>query len=269
MTLRRFGSERTRGAIGVIVGIALAVVAVPALFIVAVLHHQDDVSPQQTFMATQRHRMVQEQIERRGVHDRRVLAAMEEVPRHEFVPDSERGQAYLDRPLPIGYGQTISQPYIVALMSALAGLGPHSRVLEIGTGSGYHAAVLSRLADQVYSVEIVAALGERARKTLHRLGYRNVHVRIGDGYQGWPEKAPFDAIVLTAAPPTIPQPLLDQLKVGGTMVVPVGEVDQDLKVVTRTAGGFATRSVIPVRFVPMTGRAQDEPAERPPAQPPG
>ena len=213
--------------------------------------------------------MVEDQIHRRGVDDARVLAAMDEVPRDEFVPDSERGDAYLDRPLPIGYGQTISQPYIVALMSALADLGPHSRVLEIGTGSGYHAAVLSRLAGKVYSVEIVAPLGERARRTLHRLGYKNVHVRIGDGYQGWPEKAPFDAIVLTAAPPVIPQPLLDQLKVGGTMVVPVGEVDQDLKVVTRTADGFVTRSVIPVRFVPMTGRAQDVPAQRPPAQPPG
>jgi protein-L-isoaspartate(D-aspartate) O-methyltransferase len=207
--------------------------------------------------AAERRRMVAEQIRDRGVADERVLAAMAEVPRHAFVPEAERGLAYDDRPLPIGYGQTISQPYIVALMSALAQLGPEARVLEIGTGSGYHAAVMSRLAGEVYTVEIVAPLGERARDVLAGLGYTNVHVRIGDGYQGWPEEAPFDAVVLTAAPPAIPQPLLDQLAVGGRMVVPVGEYDQDLQVVTKTAQGVTTRSVIPVRFVPMTGRARD------------
>jgi protein-L-isoaspartate(D-aspartate) O-methyltransferase len=205
--------------------------------------------------------MVEEQIRRRGVREPAVLAAMERVPRHLFVPAAERAQAYEDHPLPIGFGQTISQPYVVALMTSLAGVGPRSRVLEIGTGSGYQAAVLSRLAGTVFSVEIVEPLGERARQTLSSLGYDNVHVRIGDGYRGWPEEAPFDAIVLTAAAPAVPQPLLDQLKVGGKMVLPLGGYDQDLLVLTKRAdGGVDRTSVIPVRFVPMTGEAQrDQP----------
>lgn len=205
---------------------------------------------------SERARMVDEQLRRRGLDDPRVLAAMSEVPRHEFVPPSHRDEAYADRPLPIGWGQTISQPYIVAVMAELAELGPGSRVLEIGTGSGYHAAVMSRLAAEVYTVEIVPPLGESARATLARLGYDNVHVRIGDGYLGWPEEAPFDAVVLTAAPPEIPRPLLDQLAVGGRLVAPVGDLDQELRVVTRTETGYQSRDVLPVRFVPMTGRAR-------------
>ncbi|MEA2691839.1 MAG: protein-L-isoaspartate(D-aspartate) O-methyltransferase [Acidobacteriota bacterium] len=204
-----------------------------------------------------RHRMVEEQVKARDVKDAAVLAAMEAVPRHLFVPESERGEAYADHPLPIGGGQTISQPYIVALMTELLGVGKHGKVLEIGTGSGYHAAVLSRVVGEVYSMEIVPSLGEEARATLARLGYDNIHVRVGDGYKGWPEEAPFDAILLTAAPPSIPEPLLAQLKPGGRMVLPVGTVAQDLLVLTkRPDGTVETRNVLPVRFVPMTGEAQ-------------
>ena len=210
--------------------------------------------------AQPRRRMVEEQIRGRDVRAQSVLSAMGEVPRHLFVPDAERPAAYEDHPLPIGNGQTISQPYIVALMTSLLDLNRGSRVLEIGTGSGYHAAVLSRVAGRVYSVEIVPELGLQARRTLARLGYGNVRVRIGDGYKGWPEKAPFDAIVLTAAPPRVPQPLLDQLKPGGRMVLPIGRYWQDLQVLTKRADGtIETRRVLPVRFVPMTGEAQADP----------
>jgi protein-L-isoaspartate(D-aspartate) O-methyltransferase len=207
-----------------------------------------------------RQQMVERQIRSRGVTSARVLAAMEQVPRHLFVPDAERGQAYEDHPLPIGGGQTISQPYIVALMTALLGLPVQSRVLEIGTGSGYQAAVLSRVAAQVYSVEIVADLGARARDTLARLGYENVQVRIGDGYRGWPEAAPFDGILLTAAPHAVPPPLIAQLKPGGRMVLPIGGFDQDLVVLTKQADGTVKREkILPVRFVPMTGEAEGQP----------
>jgi len=207
-----------------------------------------------------RQRMVEQQIRSRGVTSPRVLAAMEQVPRHLFVPDGERGQAYEDHPLPIGGGQTISQPYIVALMTALLGLPPQSRVLEIGTGSGYQAAVLSRVADRVYSVEILPELGARARETLARLGYENVQVRIADGYRGWPEAAPFDGILLTAAPHAVPPPLIAQLKPGGRMVLPIGGFDQDLIVLTKQPdGSVKEEKVIPVRFVPMTGEAEGRP----------
>ena len=210
--------------------------------------------------AAARQRMLDEQIRARGVTDPAVLAAMAAVPRHLFVPENERSGAYDDQPLPIGAGQTISQPYIVALMSSLLGLKPDSRVLEVGTGSGYQAAVLSRLAREVYTIEIIQPLGERARRTLADLGYKNVHVRIGDGYRGWREAAPFDGIVVTAAPPSIPGPLMDQLKVGGKLVIPVGRAYQDLLVLTkRRDGGFDRESVLPVRFVPMTGQAQERP----------
>jgi protein-L-isoaspartate(D-aspartate) O-methyltransferase len=206
--------------------------------------------------AAARARMVEDQIRARGVTDARVLAAMREVPRHRFVPESERGLAYSDQPLPIGWGQTISQPYIVALMCSLLDLAPGDRVLEIGTGSGYHAAVLSQLAGEVYSIEIVEPLGRRAGETLAALGYDNVRVRVGDGYEGWPEHAPFDAVVLTAAPPEVPGPLLEQLAVGGRLVVPVGGAwEQELQVITRTADDYRTEHVAPVRFVPMTGKA--------------
>jgi protein-L-isoaspartate(D-aspartate) O-methyltransferase len=214
-------------------------------------------APQEDELAVARQRMVAEQIRVRGVTDPAVLAAVEAVPRHLFVPEGERRNAYEDRPLPIGSGQTISQPYIVALMTSLLGIRPGDRILEVGTGSGYQAAVLSRLAGEVYSVEILKPLGERARRTLAELGYDNVHLRIGDGYEGWPSAAPFDGIIVTAAPPSIPQPLLRQLKVGGKLVIPVGKTYQDLIVMTkRKDGGFDRDNVLPVRFVPMTGEAQ-------------
>ncbi|MBX3272704.1 MAG: protein-L-isoaspartate(D-aspartate) O-methyltransferase [Sandaracinaceae bacterium] len=204
--------------------------------------------------------MVREQLEARDVRDPRVREAMRRVPRHRFVPAAQAAAAYEDRPLPIGHDQTISQPYIVGLMSQLAHVRPGHRVLEIGTGSGYQAAVLAELGAEVYTIEIVAPLGERARAVLAELGYDRVHVRVGDGYAGWPEHHPFDAILLTAAPPQIPRPLLEQLRVGGHLVAPVGAPSgvQELVVVTRTDEGLSRRRVIPVRFVPMTGRAQTE-----------
>ena len=202
--------------------------------------------------------MVSRQIEARDVRDPRVLGAMRKVPRHLFVPESGRPNAYDDRPLPIGYRQTISQPYIVALMSELAEVRPGDRVLEVGTGSGYQAAVLAEIGARVFSIEIVEPLAKRATATLDALGYgTKVEVRTGDGYAGWPTHAPFDAIVVTAAPPKIPEPLKQQLKVGGHLVIPVGDYFQHLKVVTRTKKGFRERSVTPVRFVPMTGKAQN------------
>ncbi|MBI5382140.1 MAG: protein-L-isoaspartate(D-aspartate) O-methyltransferase [Opitutae bacterium] len=202
--------------------------------------------------------MVREQIEARGVRAAAVLRALRKVPRHEFVPLALRREAYADRPLPISQGQTISQPYIVALMSELAQLTAHSRVLEVGTGSGYQSAVLSEIVAEVFTIEIVPELAARARAELARLGCKNVRLRTGDGYLGWPEAAPFDAIVVTAAPAQIPPPLLAQLKVGGRLVIPVGEpaAVQELKVVTRTADGFHEENKLQVRFVPMTGRAQ-------------
>ena len=210
-------------------------------------------------LAKARSEMVQKQVRARGVEDRRVLTAMEQVPRHRFVPEDMRGSAYDDKPLPIGWDQTISQPYIVGLMTDLLDLKPSHKVLEIGTGSGYQAAVLSRLVSQVYTIEIVKPLGEQARGTLQRLGYANVHTRIGDGYKGWPEAAPFDAIIVTAAPPQVPKPLLDQLRVGGKLVVPEGSSWQDLTVYTRQKdGSFHKETVLPVRFVPMTGEAQQK-----------
>lgn len=203
-----------------------------------------------------RNRMVVEQIASRGVSDPRVLAAMRKVPRHEFVPEEYRDLAYRDTPLPIGYGQTISQPYIVAYMTEQLHIGKEDTVLEIGTGSGYQAAVLAELASEVYTIEIIPELAERAKKTLRRLGYNNVHVRIGDGYKGWPEHAPFDAIILTAAPPRVPQPLIDQLKEGGRLIAPVGEDYQELVLIRKENGEILRENLIPVRFVPMTGEAQ-------------
>ena len=199
------------------------------------------------------------QIRARGIENARVLAALGEVPRHLFVAEEVRASAYEDHPLPIGHEQTISQPYIVALMTDLLQLDGHEKVLEIGTGSGYQAAVLGELADQVYTIEIVAPLAEEARARLADLGYENVHVRAGDGYRGWPEQAPFDAIILTAAPPSVPQPLIDQLAIGGILAAPVGDLHQELVVLEKTANGLERREVIPVRFVPMTGEAQEKP----------
>lgn len=213
----------------------------------------------QDVQVAKRRTMVEEQIAERGVRDAAVLAAMREVPRHLFVPSAYSAHAYRDQPLPIGYGQTISQPYIVALMTELLALPKKAKVLEIGTGSGYHAAVLSRVAGQVFTIEIVKDLGLKARRTLEMLDYANVTVRVGDGYRGWPEEAPFDAIILTAAPPEVPKPLLDQLKVGGRMVLPEGAGKiQDLLVITKTAKDIERQRVAAVRFVPMTGEVRRE-----------
>jgi protein-L-isoaspartate(D-aspartate) O-methyltransferase len=203
-----------------------------------------------------RQRMVQLQIVERGVRDERVLQAMRKVPRHAFVPKELEPRAYEDYPLPIEAAQTISQPYIVAVMSELAAIAPGEKVLEVGTGSGYQAAVLAALGARVYSIEIVEQLATSARERLRRLGYA-AQVRHGDGYAGWPEAAPFDAILVTAAPPAVPAPLREQLAVGGRLVAPVGRGSQQLLVLTRTATGYEERKVLPVRFVPMTGKAQE------------
>jgi protein-L-isoaspartate(D-aspartate) O-methyltransferase len=203
--------------------------------------------------------MVADQIASRGVKDARVLDAMRAVPRHEFVPLSIRGDAHADSPLPIGYGQTISQPYIVALKTELARPSPADRALEVGTGSGYQAAVLSRLVAKVFSVELVDPLAQSAAATLRRLGFDNVTVRSGDGYLGWPEEAPFDIILVTAAPEQVPPALVAQLRPGGRLLVPVGRVwdVQDLQLIEKDAAGkVKTRSVIPVRFVPLVKKRQ-------------
>jgi protein-L-isoaspartate(D-aspartate) O-methyltransferase len=202
----------------------------------------------------ERRRMVETQLKARDIRDPRVLDAMLSVPRHLFMPESQRENAYGDYPLPIGHDQTISQPYIVAFMTQALDVQPDHRVLEIGTGSGYQAAVLSKLAKMVYTIEIVTPLAERARETLSRLGYRNVEVRAGNGYNGWPEHAPFDRIMVTAAPDEIPKPLIDQLKVGGIMAIPVGTTTQELRILRRTPTGLETLDTLPVRFVPMTGK---------------
>lgn len=203
-----------------------------------------------------RTKMVQTQIKARGVKDSRVLKAMETVPRHEFVPEKVKPLAYSDSPLPIGEDQTISQPYIVAFMTEAAKLGPKSRVLEIGTGSGYQAAVLSKICKEVYSVEIVKPLAESAQKVFDKLKYKNIFVRVGDGYQGWAEKAPYDAIIVTAAPDHVPKALIDQLKVGGHLIIPVGGNKQELQRLTKTADSTKLETLIPVVFVPMTGEAE-------------
>jgi protein-L-isoaspartate(D-aspartate) O-methyltransferase len=212
--------------------------------------------------AAERNAMVTDQIEARDVTDPAVLAAMRRVPRHEFVPEPLRALAYADGPLPIGGGQTISQPFIVAIMTELLRVKPGHRVLEIGTGSGYQAAVLAELDARVFTIEIIEPLATRARATLTRLGYGpKITVRAGDGYAGWPEAAPFDGIIITAAPLRVPPPLLEQLKPGGRLVVPEGVGgEQDLVVYVKSDAGTVRREVVlPVRFVPMTGRAQGHP----------
>jgi protein-L-isoaspartate(D-aspartate) O-methyltransferase len=202
----------------------------------------------------ERRSMVNEQLRARGIRSERVLDAMFHVPRHLFVPESVRDDAYGDWPLPIGHSQTISQPYIVGFMTEALDVRPEHRVLEIGTGSGYQAAVLAVLAKEVYTIEIVAPLAARARQTLADLGYRNVEVRTGNGYLGWPEHAPFDRIMVTAAPDEVPPALVQQLRVGGLMAIPVGTVTQELRILRRTATGTETIKTIPVRFVRMTGK---------------
>ena len=198
-----------------------------------------------------------EHLRAQGIESDVVLDAIRSVNRHEMVPAPLEPYAYADRPLPIGHDQTISQPYIVALMTQLADIQPGDDVLEIGTGSGYQAAVLAEIGADVHSIEIVEPLARRTRALLDEMGYEAIETRIGDGYAGWPEKAPFDAIVITAAPPEIPEPLKEQLKIGGKLVVPVGEHYQELIVLTRTEDGFERQRSIPVRFVPMTGEAQE------------
>lgn len=201
-------------------------------------------------------RMVDNQIADRGVSDRNVLEAMRRIPRHRFMPQDVAHMAYEDHPVPIGYEQTISQPYIVGYMTEQLRLKPEHRVLEIGTGSGYQAAVLAEIAKEVYTIEIVEPLARHAGTLLKDLGYSNVHVRAGDGYRGWPEAAPFDAIIVTAAPDHVPPALIEQLAVGGRLVIPVGRDYQEMTVITKTDHGVTREETIAVRFVPMTGEAQ-------------
>jgi protein-L-isoaspartate(D-aspartate) O-methyltransferase len=195
--------------------------------------------------------MVRTQLAARDITNPRVLDAMRKVERHRFVPAEARGDAYGDYPIPIGHGQTISQPYIVAFMTQALEPAPEHRVLEIGTGSGYQAAILAELVSDVYTIEIVSELAERSRETLKQLGYENVHVRAGNGYLGWPEQAPFDRIIVTAAPDAVPAALVEQLRVGGLMAIPVGTTIQELQILRRTSSGTETLQTLPVRFVPM------------------
>ena len=226
-----------------------------------VLAAEDDV------FAAARKRMVREQLAGpdRGIANARVLAVMSKVPRHEFVPKEVRSLTYQDNPLPIGYGQTISQPYIVAFMTEKLDPRPADRVLEIGTGSGYQAAVLAELVAAVYTIEIVEPLAQRAEADLKRLSYTNVFVRAGDGYKGWPTAAPFDAIIVTCSPEHVPEPLVEQLKDNGRMIIPVGPTwNQQLVLLRKQGTKLEKRAVLPVRFVPMTGEAQKKSEGRKP-----
>jgi protein-L-isoaspartate(D-aspartate) O-methyltransferase len=213
--------------------------------------------PPASDFAAQRELMVQQQLIPRGIKDPRVLGAMGKVPREEFLALESRGDSYEDGPLPIGQGQTISQPYVVAFMTEQLQPQPTDRVLEVGTGSGYQAAVLAELVADVYTIEIIEALAKNAEATLQRLGYKNVHVKVGDGYKGWPEYTSFDSIIVTCAPDHVPQPLTEQLKEGGRMIIPVGGFgDQELYLLEKKNGQLQRRAVLPVRFVPMAGEAQ-------------
>ena len=203
-----------------------------------------------------RQEMISHQIKNRGIADGKVLEAMGKVKRHLFVPDALHRMAYEDRPLPIGHDQTISQPYIVAYMTEVAQLRPDDRVLEIGTGSGYQAAILAEIVKEVYTIEIIEPLADSASSRLLNMGYQNITVKWGDGYKGWVEYAPFDAIIVTAAPSEIPENLIDQLEIGGRMVIPVGTSFQELYLITRTESGFDKKPILPVRFVPMVHSAQ-------------
>lgn len=212
--------------------------------------------PASTDFTAQRNRMVDLQLAAHGIHDQQVLNAMRAVPRHLLIPPQVIDAAYEDGPLPIGSGQTISQPYVVAFMTEALKLKPTDKVLEIGTGSGYQTAVLAKIVHEVYTIEIVESLAQSAQQSLAKLGYKNVHFKAGDGYRGWPEHAPFDAIIVTAAPDHVPQPLIDQLKPGGHLVLPVGSWSQSIKRITRTTGGTVQEDLLPVQFVPMTGEAK-------------
>jgi protein-L-isoaspartate(D-aspartate) O-methyltransferase len=216
--------------------------------------------PRFTEREDERHRLVQQGLEREGISDERVLEAMRQVPRHKFVPPGLQGQAYQNNALPIGHGQTISQPYIVAYMNEMLGLSPGDKVLEIGTGSGYHAATLSELTPHVYSIEIIRELGEQSANLYEELGYETIQTKIADGYYGWEEHAPFDAIIVTAAAGHVPPPLIEQLKPGGVISIPIGSPYQTqtlMRVTKDNDGNIRTERVLPVRFVPMTGAAQE------------
>ncbi len=236
--------------------ILIAGIALTMYFQAGLQHRAQSTQPQDWDML--RDKMVSEQIQKRGVQDAEVLDALKQVERHRFIPNANREHAYEDRALGIGKNQTISQPYIVGLMSELLQSKGGDKVLEIGTGSGYQAAVLASMGREVYTIEIVEELARHAQTTLQELGYENIHTRLGDGYLGWPEAAPFDGIIVTAAPGEIPQPLIDQLKVGGRMVIPVGDHpdDQKLQVLVKTETGTEIIDNISVRFVPMTGLAE-------------
>ena len=210
----------------------------------------------------QREQMVEEQIQRRGITNENVIAAMKSVQRHLFVPQNLVNRAYEDTPLPIGFNQTISQPFVVAYMTETAALTEKAKVLEIGTGSGYQTAVLAEIVSEVFSIEILPELAIRSRNLLDDLGYRNLTIKSGDGYQGWPEEAPFDAIVVTAAPNHVPPALIEQLAVGGKLIIPVGQVQQEMTIITKTDSGASTVQTLPVRFVPMTGEAQEQRTHR-------
>jgi len=207
----------------------------------------------------ERRDMVTSQIRSRGISDEKVLTAMLKVKRHLFLPENMRRHAYEDNALPIEKNQTISQPYIVALMTELADLDPEYKVLEIGTGSGYQAAVLAELVKKVCSIEIIPELAQQARERLKKLGYTNIEILTGDGYKGWPQEAPFDAIIVTAAAPEIPQELIKQLKTGGRLVIPLGDIFQELYCITKKEdGAFEQKNMIPVRFVPMVKAKEDK-----------
>lgn len=213
-------------------------------------------SPVESDYFLQRYNMVEEQIIKRGVSDAKLVSFLLKVPRHKFVPEEYIEHSYYDGPLPVGEGQTISQPYIVALMTSLLDLNENDKVLEIGTGCGYQTAILAEYGCSVYTIEIVKSLAEDARKLLESMGYSKIKYKIGDGYKGWPEYSPFDAIIVTAAPHSLPQPLVDQLKEGGRMVIPIEEDHQELCLVTKKKHGIEQKRITPVQFVPMTGEAQ-------------
>lgn len=230
------------------------IISLSLVFALAAMLSISTCADEKSDFALKRQKMIKEQIEARGIKDKRVLEAMLKVERHRFVPDLYRHLSYADTPLPIGSGQTISQPYIVALMTELLELKGNEKVLEIGTGSGYQAAILAELAREVYTIEILPELTTRSGKLLKELGYKNIKVRCGDGFLGWPEAAPFDAIIVTCAPEEVPKPLIEQLKEGGRLVIPVGKIHQVLKVLVKSHGKLVERSVIPVSFVPMVNK---------------
>jgi protein-L-isoaspartate(D-aspartate) O-methyltransferase len=235
--------------------VVIVVLMLPIISCASLLHSdRTTVEDTHTQDFAQQRRALVDQLKSQGIKSREVLDAMLKVPRHEFVPSSQRHFAYQNRPLPIGHGQTISQPFIVGYMTEAASIAPGEKVLEIGTGSGYQAAVLAELAKEVYTIEIIPELAESARAVLNRLRYKNIQVRTGNGYEGWPEHAPFDAIVVTAAPDEIPQKLVDQLALKGKMVVPVGTTFQEMVIITRGESGVIERRTIAVQFVPMTGK---------------